>query len=246
MEVRRFYGKRQAMKSPLKKLNTYRFSFFLLGLIGALSLSLAAFSYRVDVSRPGVHQVAEEIQEAGIYTPAMRTMPELPKVETPSTKPSVDPAPRPGPTPEPTPVGTLGGLDSLKPIGLEPDAVDDNFIYRGHAIEHFPVFAGCEDLKTEEERKVCLNKGLAKHIANEFTMPRSWQGFPVNDKVFVRFVIEKDGSVSQIQIIRGLGGEMDREVKRVIERLPRIAPATVNGMPVRMYLELPVRIQNGH
>ena len=59
-------------------------------------------------------------------------------------------------------------------------------------------------------------------------------------KVFVEFIIEKDGSISNITVIRGADPMLDREAVRVITNLPHIAPATQRGKPVRMRFIMPI------
>ncbi len=63
------------------------------------------------------------------------------------------------------------------------------------------------------------------------------KGMPlVNGRVFVDLIIERDGSVSDVIIIKGLHPVLDKEVKRVMKLLPKIVPAKYKGIPVRSKL----------
>lgn len=62
----------------------------------------------------------------------------------------------------------------------------------------------------------------------------------VQGKVFVKFVVEKDGKVSNAEMIRGLTAEQDKEVLRVINNLRRFNPGMHNGKPVRVQLSIPI------
>jgi len=61
--------------------------------------------------------------------------------------------------------------------------------------------------------------------------------------VMVNFVVEKDGSISNANILRGIGDGCDDEVLRVMSLLPPMQPATLNNEPVRVALTLPVRFK---
>jgi protein TonB len=59
--------------------------------------------------------------------------------------------------------------------------------------------------------------------------------------VMLRFVVERDGSVGEVQIRKGLSAECDREAIRVVKSFPRFIPAKQNGRPVRKWFTVPVR-----
>ncbi|PKP04770.1 MAG: energy transducer TonB [Bacteroidetes bacterium HGW-Bacteroidetes-6] len=64
----------------------------------------------------------------------------------------------------------------------------------------------------------------------------------IQGTVFVTFVIEKDGSVTNAQILRGIGGGCDEEAMRVVRKMPNWNPGQNSlGRPVRVQLNLPVR-----
>jgi len=59
-------------------------------------------------------------------------------------------------------------------------------------------------------------------------------------KVMCRFVVEKDGSVSNITVIRSLDSGLDKEAVRVLRLLPKFIPGKYNGQTVRAYYNIPV------
>ena len=61
--------------------------------------------------------------------------------------------------------------------------------------------------------------------------------------VRVRFVVEKDGSIGNVEIIRSLSANCDKEAIRVIKKMPNWIPGKQNGVPVRVYYNLPVRFK---
>jgi len=62
----------------------------------------------------------------------------------------------------------------------------------------------------------------------------------VQGKVFVSFVIEKNGSLTNIKIIRGLSDDIDREAIRVISNSPKWNPGIQNGRAVRVQYTMPI------
>ena len=64
----------------------------------------------------------------------------------------------------------------------------------------------------------------------------------LNGKVFVKFVVEKDGSLTDIQVIRDLGYGTKEEAIRVLRKVPKWTPGIQNGKPVRASFSLPINL----
>jgi protein TonB len=62
----------------------------------------------------------------------------------------------------------------------------------------------------------------------------------ISGKIFVNFVIEKDGSISNVTVARGVDKSLDDEAVRVIKKLPKMQPAKQRGKPVRMQFTMPI------
>lgn len=62
----------------------------------------------------------------------------------------------------------------------------------------------------------------------------------VQGKVFVTFVVEKDGSLTDIKVVRGIGSGCDEEAKRVLANSPKWTPGIQNGRPVRVQYTMPI------
>jgi len=58
--------------------------------------------------------------------------------------------------------------------------------------------------------------------------------------VFVNFVVEPDGSVSNVKVLRGIGGGCDEEAMRVVKTMPKWKPGKQRGKAVRVSYTLPV------
>ena len=62
----------------------------------------------------------------------------------------------------------------------------------------------------------------------------------VSGKVFVTFVVEKDGSLTDIKVVRGIGSGCDEEATRVLKASPKWTPGIQNGRPVRVQYTMPI------
>ena len=62
----------------------------------------------------------------------------------------------------------------------------------------------------------------------------------IQGKVILQFVVETDGSVGEVKVVRSVAPEYDREAIRVIKSLPKFTPGRQNGQPVRVWYTLPV------
>jgi len=78
-------------------------------------------------------------------------------------------------------------------------------------------------------------------LANNIRYPEQARREEKQGKVFVNFVIEKDGAVSNVSILRGIGAGCDEEARRVVELMPNWKPGYQKGQAVRVSFNLPVR-----
>ncbi len=81
---------------------------------------------------------------------------------------------------------------------------------------------------------------LMEYIANNIKYPQIARETGIQGRVFVGFVIEPDGSVSNVKLLRGIGGGCDEEAMRVIKSLPKWKPGKQRGKAVRVSYQIPV------
>lgn len=87
------------------------------------------------------------------------------------------------------------------------------------------------------------DEALYKYIANNIQYPEQAKKEKITGRVFVSFVVEKDGSISSAKVMRGIGGGCDEEVLRMVRNMPLWKPGTQRGKPVRVQYNLPVLFQ---
>ena len=87
---------------------------------------------------------------------------------------------------------------------------------------------------------------LMKWLSNNIRYPESAQQNDIQGRVVVKFVVEKDGSIGQATIAKGVDKDLDREALRVVKKMPKWQPGKNNGVAVRSYFTLPVtfKLQN--
>lgn len=86
-------------------------------------------------------------------------------------------------------------------------------------------------------------EGLYKYLAENVKYPEEARKSNKSGMAALTFVIEKDGTVSTVNVIRDPGMGMGEEAKRVVAAMPVWAPAEVKGKPVRVKFTLPVRFK---
>lgn len=234
----------KSKKSGRANIENYRTIFLLTGVVIALLVSITILEYKVSDKAPQdmddrLTAVDDEV------IPITRIEPEAPSA--PSSKSSetnerkevenkeedesgkLD-IPEPGPEP--------GDGEEVEPVGMEIEGSDEPVPFI--LVESAPVFPGCEDLPTVEEKRECLNKGIIHFVSDNFQIPRKARRLDIQGRVFVNFVIEKDGSISNIKVVRGVDPVLDDEAVRVVKGLPKFEPARQHGKPVRVSYTLPI------
>lgn len=103
-------------------------------------------------------------------------------------------------------------------------------------IDEVPVFPGCEEAA---DPRACFNEKIQEHIRKHFNYPQEAQEKGIQGKVYVRFVIGTDGSITDIKK-RGPDPILEAEVERIISRLPRMTPGMQGGEPTNVPFSLPV------
>jgi len=78
-------------------------------------------------------------------------------------------------------------------------------------------------------------------LANNIRYPKEEMAIGIQGTVYVQFVIEKDGSISNTKILRGVSSNIDKEVIRVVKLMPNWKPGTQKGEAVRAQFNMPVR-----
>lgn len=87
-----------------------------------------------------------------------------------------------------------------------------------------------------------MNK-LGEYLAKNIKYPQMARETGIQGRVFITFVVEPDGSVTNVQVLRSLGGGCDEEAVRVVKSMPKWKPGKQRGKAVRVSYNLPVNFK---
>ncbi len=108
----------------------------------------------------------------------------------------------------------------------EEDVIPEQHIFM--VVEQMPAFPGGQG-------------ALMKYLAEHIKYPELAKESGIQGRVFINFVVEPDGSIDQVKVLRGIGGGCDEEAVRVVKSMPRWIPGKQRGKPVRVSFNLPVK-----
>lgn len=111
-------------------------------------------------------------------------------------------------------------------------------------VEEMPRFPGCEKEElTKKEKENCANKELLNYVFSKIKYPPIARESTIEGLVVVRFIVEKDGSISDATVVRDIGGGCGQEALRVVNSMPKWIPGKQRNRPVRVQFNLPVRFK---
>lgn len=143
-------------------------------------------------------------------------------------KTEVEQAPKPAAPPPPPP---------------PPPPKDEIFV----VAEDMPRFPGCENKPSKKEKEECAQKAMLEFIYANIKYPPIARENGVEGRAVVQFVVEKDGSIKDIKVVRDIGGGCGDEAARVVELMNKKGlkwiPGKQRGQPVRVQFNLPVQFK---
>ena len=106
------------------------------------------------------------------------------------------------------------------------------------SVERPPIYPGCEPYT--QQLRSCTQRKIQTHINKNFRYPEFAQKTGIQGRVFVQFIIDKDGSIMEIRT-RGPHPILEIEAKRIISRLPKFIPALdSDGKAVKVPFSVPI------
>ncbi len=89
------------------------------------------------------------------------------------------------------------------------------------------------------------DEALMQYLSENLVYPPTIQDRRFKGKVLVQFVVETDGSISNVEVVRSLYKDLDEEVVRVIKNMPKWIPAEQDGKAIREYYRVPIGFEFG-
>ncbi|MBR7022227.1 MAG: TonB family protein [Bacteroidales bacterium] len=220
-------------KSPKANLENKKVMFTQIGLIISLLIAWMAFEHKSYDKReidPSLLRQTEVVEEE---------MVEITKQE--------EPKPQPVEVPKQTTQLEIVE-DDVEVEDIEINAEVD----QAEVIEEYvPVEVVEEDVVEQEIFQIVEempaypggDQKLMEFIAKGIKYPQIARETGIQGRVFVGFVVEPDGSVSNVKVLRGIGGGCDEEAMRVVKSMPKWKPGKQRGKAVRVSYMLPVNFK---
>ncbi len=210
-----------AKKNPKVNLENKRSLFLQIGLFVTLLIILIAFEYRS--------------YERSDFNLGALNLDDLEEEIIPITKQEVKPPPPPPPPPEIIEIVEddieiedeieIEDTESDEDEIIEIEEEDDEEFFM--VVENMPEFPG-GDL------------GLMKYIQKNVKYPAIAKEYNITGKVYVSFIVDKKGSVTNVKVVRGVDKNLDAEAVRVVKSLPKYKPGKQRGKPVRVMFTIPI------
>lgn len=218
-------------KSPKADLENKRGLFLEIGLVVVLALVFLGFEWKTyDKSR------VEIFQRQAIDIP--EEMVEITKQETPPPQP-----------PPPPQVTVLNIVEDN--VEIENDfTVDAEATQTTQVQEYIPVQKAEEEVIEEQEIFQVVEsmpefpggeEARIKFLRDNIKYPQMARESGIQGTVYVTFVVEIDGRVTGVRVLRGIGGGCDEEAVRVVKAMPRWIPGKQRGKPVRVQFNMPIK-----
>ncbi len=92
----------------------------------------------------------------------------------------------------------------------------------------------------EQPAPIGGTKAFYEYISKHVKYPAQARRMGIEGKVFVTFVVERDGSLTDITVLKGIGAGCDQEALRVLSGAPKWKPGKQRGIPVKVRMQLPI------
>lgn len=215
----------EVRKNPEVDLERRTGSFMLIGLLIALAVSLVAFEWTTFERKIGeMGQLQMDFLEEEVIPP------------------SATPPPPPPPPPAPTTVlEIVDDKEDIVEVEMEDQEVREDtkveIVQREEVVEEEQIFTIVEEMPSFPGGEAELFKYLGKNIK----YPQMATDAGIAGVVYVTFVVDKDGKIRDVKILRGIGGGCDEEAMRVVKSMPSWKPGKQRGKAVTVQYNLPIR-----
>ncbi|EDP70337.1 TonB [Flavobacteriales bacterium ALC-1] len=123
---------------------------------------------------------------------------------------------------------------------VEVEEVEEDIEVPFAVIERIPQFPGCKG--TNDELKICFQKEMNKHLQKHFKYPEAASELNIQGRVFVFFLINKNGVVTNIKS-RGPDRLLEKEAERIISLLPKMKPGKQRNKAVGVPYSIPINFK---
>ena len=220
----------ETKKSKNLDADKFRHGFFLVGLNYVAGITLAAFTYQQLSSVDKNNQTSKQ---NGITSYEEVEKEPILKIETPKLPPQNTPQPE---------------IDLTEPIiTVDNRNIEDTTIkiikidIEEPIITIIPIIEPVQDFPDVEASFIGGEEAMQKWMQENLQYPDLALEKGDKGKVYIKFVVEKDGIISNVEIIQGISRELDNEAKRLIRAMPEWKPGETKGLKVRSSFTMPIQ-----
>ena len=108
-------------------------------------------------------------------------------------------------------------------------------------VETLPAWQSCasDPSVAPDEVRTCTEQAIANFVVSNLAYPKKARRKGIEGRVIVKFIVEKDGAVGEVTVVKGVHPMLDDEAQRVVESMPNFHPGMQRGKPVRVSYNLP-------
>lgn len=218
----------ESKKTKKSDIERKRLVFLQLGLIISLALAITAFEWKTPDVRGTILPPRETQEVPTDIIPIVSQKKELPKPVNTTLIKTVDDI-----------------RENVKEVKITAEIDPDAYVE-----QYFPPLPKVDepDIETDEPFRIVGNMpvfpggeaALMQYLYRNTVYPQRAREAGISGTVYITFVIEKDGSVSSIAVLREVGGGCTEEAIRVVSGMPRWEPGRQRGKAVRVRMNLPI------
>ncbi len=232
-------NREEVKKTQKANLETHRSTFILMGLVLGVAVMFFAFEWSSETTKLDEAVIVQDV---------------LAEEEIEITR-QEEVQPPPPPPPEPETPEIIEVVEEEVETRFEIQTEDDQTQRQAQTYVPPPPPQPKEEEIAEEEIFVVVeeqpeypggNAAMMKFLSDNIRYPVIAQENGIQGRVICNFVVERDGSITDVQVVRGVDPSLDREAVRVIKEMPNWKPGKQRGQNVRVRFTLPVvfRLQN--
>ncbi len=215
-------------KTPDADLNKKSGLFLNIGLVVSLIIVISAFEWKFydDGDLVDLGQVRDDFEEMLEIPPTEQPPPPPPKIQQP----------------EIIEVPDEEEIEEEIEVDLDVEITEDEAIEE-IITEEAPEEEDVDQVFTIVEQQAEFKGGMKKfleYVGKKMKYPNVARRIGVEGKVFVQFVVERDGSITDVLVIRGIGAGCDEEAIKVISESPKWNPGKQRGRAVRVRVIIPI------
>jgi len=224
----------EVKKSKNADLENKRGLFLQIGLVLTLATVFLAFEWRVDSCDAEILDMVQEIQVEDELIPV-------------TTSERMTPPPPPPPAPKVADLIEI--VDNDEEIEENYD-IEEDFVDIDEAVK----IKVLEDVEVDDENTVFVvaeempefpggNVALFRWISRTIKYPVIAQENSISGRVYLNFVVNKQGRIENIKVTRGVDPSLDKEAIRVINKMPKWIPGKQRGKAVNVSFSVPINFQ---